>query len=76
MFDPQNQPMFSRVYLKNRMKNALRYIGIEDYGLTKTYWVFNNIINLLKQNKFIIDNLGSFLALLYLLSENFIRIQQ
>jgi hypothetical protein len=39
MFDAQNQPVFSRVYLKHRIRNALRYIGIEDYGLTKTYWV-------------------------------------
>ncbi len=57
MFEPHNQPYFSKVYLKNRLKNALRYIGIEDYGLTKAFYVnlikLNNLINLGYLNSFL-----------------------
>ena len=39
---PLCQPVLSRKYLAEKLRINLRYIGIEDYGMTKTFLV--NII--------------------------------
>lgn len=46
MFEASCQPYYSRAFLQNKIRNNLRYLGIEDWAMTK---VFGVIINL---NKF------------------------